>query len=76
MDDIEISIQGRLKNILAHLGIEPGDPSLDTIDITCYASSFNDHEVIKSLWEDTLVKCPITSTLKQCVNIHTKLNII
>jgi len=76
VDDIEISIQGRVKNILAHIGIEQGDPSLNSIDITCYASSFDDHAVIKSIWEDTLAKCPITSTLKQCVSIHTKLNII
>lgn len=76
MDDIEISIQGRVKNILAHLGIEQGDPSLDSIEITCYASSFDDNDMIKSLWDDTLARCPITSTLKQCVTIHTKLNII
>lgn len=76
VDDIEISVQGRVKNILSHLGIEQGDPALETIDITCYASSFDDQNTIKTLWDDTLEKCPITSTLKKSVVIHSKLNII
>jgi uncharacterized OsmC-like protein/TusA-related sulfurtransferase len=76
VDDIEISIQGRLKNILSHLGIEHGDPSLDTVDISCYVSSFDDRDAITSLWKDTLEKCPVTSTLKKCVTINTRLNII
>ena len=76
VDDIEISVQGRVRNILSHLGIESGDPSMDTIDITCYASSFDDIKIIKDIWADTLEKCPITSTLKKSVTINTKLNII
>lgn len=76
VDDIEISIQGRLNNVLAHLGIESGDPSLDSIELTCYASSFDDEKTIRALWQDTLDRCPITATLKKCTAIDTRLNII
>lgn len=76
VDDIEITVQGRVGNILSHLGIEPGDPSINTIDITCYASSFDDINTIKDIWAETIERCPITSTLKKSVTINTKLNII
>jgi uncharacterized OsmC-like protein/TusA-related sulfurtransferase len=76
VDDIEISVQGRIHNILAHLGIEKGDPSLAAIDLTCYASTFADPATVREAWDVTLSRCPISQTLKKGVAITTKMNII
>lgn len=76
VDDIEISVQGRIHNILAHLGIEAGDPALAAIDLTCYASTFADPGEVQTAWADTVARCPISQTLKKSVTLTTKLNII
>ena len=76
VDDIELSVQGRINNILAHLGIEQGDPSLAAIDITCYASTFEDAATVRAVWEEVVGRCPVTRTLKKGVDINSKLNII
>ena len=44
VDDIEMSLSGSLNNILAHLGLEEGDPSVKTIELKCFASTFDDEE--------------------------------
>ncbi|MBF8269970.1 MAG: Osmotically inducible protein OsmC [Gammaproteobacteria bacterium] len=76
VDDIELSVQSRINNILSHLGLEAGDPSLAAIDITCYASTFDDATEVRGVWEEVVARCPITQTLKKGVSIHSKLNII
>ena len=76
VDDIELSVQARITNILSHLGIEDGDPSLEVVDITCYASTFEEPAVVKGVWEEVMDKCPVTRTLKKGVTINSKLNII
>ena len=46
IDDIEISIKGKLDNVLAHLGIEEGDPSFKSIELKCFASTMDDTEKV------------------------------
>jgi len=76
VDDIEISVQGGIHNIFAHLGSEQGDPSLAVVDLTCYASTFADVQAVQTAWQETLERCPITRTLQKSVTLRTKLNII
>lgn len=76
IDDIEISAQGRIVNILSHLGIEAGDPSLEAIDISCYASTFEDSASVQEVWEAVISRCPVTQTLIKGVRLNTKLNIV
>lgn len=76
VDDIELSVQGRVDNILSHLGLEEGDPSLDSIDITCYASTFEDADVVTCVWQEVMARCPVTRTLEKGVKLNTKINII
>jgi uncharacterized OsmC-like protein/TusA-related sulfurtransferase len=76
IDDIELTIEGGIKNIFAHLGTEHGDPSMDTINITCYVSTFEDPAAVRKTWEEVLSRCPVTQTLNKAVSINAKLNII
>lgn len=76
VDDIEISLSGSLNNILAHLGIEEGDPSIEKIDLKCFASTFDDEESVKAAWERTVARSPIAATLSKTVELNIKLALV
>lgn len=76
VDDIEISLSGSLHNILAHIGIEEGDPSIERIDLKCFASTFDDEKKVKSVWARTVARSPIVTTLSKSVELNLKLALI
>lgn len=76
VDDIEISISARLNNILAHLGVEEGDPSFKTIAVKCFVSTFEDEDVVKKTWADTVNRSPLVATLKKGMNLDIRLAIV
>jgi len=51
IDDIELTVRGRLHNILAHLGLEAGDASFAAIEVKCFASTMEDEGVVREVWE-------------------------
>jgi len=76
VDDIEISLSGSLHNILAHIGIEEGDPSIDRIDLKCFASTFDDEEKVKAVWKRTIERSPVAATLSKAVQLNLKLALV
>ena len=76
VDDIEISLSGSLHNILAHLGLEEGDPSIKEIELKCFASTFDDEEKVRSAWQRTVERSPLATTLKKSVNLTLKLALV
>lgn len=76
VDDIEISLSGSLYNILAHLGLEDGDPSVKEIEVKCFASTFDDEEKVKQVWERTVARSPVAATLEKAVDLKLKLALI
>ncbi|MBT8347482.1 MAG: OsmC family protein [Desulfofustis sp.] len=76
VDDIEISLSGSLYNILAHLGIEEGDPSIERIDLKCFASTFDDEEKVRAAWERTVTRSPVAATLSKAVELNLKLALV
>lgn len=76
VDDIEISMSGELKNILAHLGLEDGDPGLKKIELKCFASTFEDEDRVRTIWQESLDRCPLMATLSKAVEIKTLLVIV
>ncbi len=76
VDDIELSLSGSLENILAHLGLEEGDPAVKTIDLKCFASTFADEEKVKTAWQRTVSRSPLVATLKKNVELQLKLVIV
>lgn len=76
IDDIEISLNGSLHNILAHMGLEEGDPSVSEIELKCFASTFDDEEKVKTAWERTLARSPIAATLQKAVSLKSKLALV
>jgi hypothetical protein len=76
VDDIEMTISGKLHNVLAHLGLEEGDPSFASIEIKCFVSSFEDEAKVRDAWDRTIKCSPLAATLMKAAAIQFKLSIV
>ena len=76
VDDIELSLSGTLANVLAHLGLEAGDPSVKNIELKCFASTFADEDKVGAAWQRTLDRSPLVATLKKAADLQIKLVIV
>ena len=76
VDDIELSLSGALNNILAHMGLEAGDPSVRSLELKCFASTFDDEEKVKAAWQRTVCRSPLVATLKKAVELQLKFVIV
>ena len=76
IDDIEITINGRLKNVLAHMGLEEGDSSFESIELKCFASTFDDEDEVRNAWDRAVARSPIAATLTKAVELDIKLAIV
>jgi uncharacterized OsmC-like protein len=76
LDDLEFSVRGKLTNVMAHLGLEEGDPSFSSIEVKCFASTFDDEEQVRAVWEEVLRRSPLAATLGKAVDISFKLSIV
>lgn len=76
IDDIELTLTGTLDNVLAHMGLEDGDPSVHHIECKCFASTFADEDQVRMVWEQTVRRSPIVSTLQKSLDLQLKLVIV
>lgn len=76
MDDIEITVRGRLNNVLAHLGLEEGDPSFAAVEVKCFASTMDDEAKVRQAWERTVQRSPLATTLAKAVELTIKLAVV
>ena len=76
IDDIEISIRCKLKNVLAHLGLEEGDPGISEINVKCFITTMDEKQKVLDIWKLTLDRSPIFATLKKATTINTKVNVV
>lgn len=72
VDDIELTVTGRLHNVLAHLGLEQGDPSFAAIEAKCYASTLDDEAAVRACFEAVAARSPIASTLAKATELTIK----
>lgn len=76
VDDIEISLSGSLHNVLAHLGLEEGDPSVQRIELKCFASTFDNEDRVKATWRRTVERSPLAATLAKAVDLQMKFALV
>lgn len=76
VDDIEITVRGKLHNILAHMGLEQGDPALASIDVKCFASTMEDEDRVRRVWDQAVVRSPIAATLAKAVSLNLKFAVV
>ncbi len=73
VDDVEVTVRAKLANVLAHLGLESGDPSLSSVVVKCFASSFDSEVQLQQVFQETLTRSPLVATLAKAVKIEAKL---
>lgn len=71
LDDVEIAVRGRLANVLAHLGLEEGDPSFASVEARCYATTLEDEQRVRAVWERTVARSPLAATLAKACRLTT-----
>lgn len=76
VDDIELTVTGTLNNVLAHMGIEEGDPSVQSIEVKCFASTFDDEDRVHAAWNRTAARSPLVATLHKSTRLTLKLSIV
>jgi len=76
VDDIELTARGRLHDVLAHLGLEQGDPSFKEIQVKCFASTFDDEAAVSAAWQEAVQRSPLAATLAKAVDLELKLAIV
>lgn len=76
VDDIEITVRGKLTNVLAHLGLEQGDPSFSKIEVKCFVSTFADEGAVRQAWTLTMERSPLVATLNKACELQLKLAVV
>lgn len=76
VDDIEITVRGRLRNILAHMGLEQGDPAFASIEAKCFASTMEDEDRVRRVWDQTVARSPIAATLAKALPLNLKFAVV
>lgn len=77
LDALEFSATCTLHNPLVHVGVvgEEGDPSLERIEGTLYVSSDAEEELLTALWQETLRRSPLYTTLHKATALTLRLQL-
>lgn len=76
VDDIELTVTGKLHNVLAHMGLEEGDPSFAAIEVKCYASTMDDEAKARAAFETVAARSPIAATLAKATSLTLKFAVV
>ncbi|MCY0888059.1 MAG: osmotically inducible protein OsmC [Alicyclobacillaceae bacterium] len=75
-DEIELSLQAKLRNILYHLSLEDeGDPSVELIEGTLYVATLEEEAAVRHVWADVLRRSPMYQTLRKAAEIIIRLEV-
>lgn len=76
IDDIEISTRGQIENVLAMLGMDPGEAAFSTIEVKVFVSTLEDEARVQAAWDRVVQRSPLVGTLRRGVPIALKLSIV
>ena len=76
LDDVEITVRAKLHNVLVHLGLEPGDPSLESLSLKAFASTTEDEARVRAVWDDVVRRSPLLTTLAKATRLEMQLTTI
>ena len=76
LDQLELAIRGNLDNPLVYLGLEDaGHSGLARLQGTIYVSADADEAVLRRVWETTLARSPVATTLRQTLPLDIRLQV-
>lgn len=71
VDEVEISLNGKIDNIFVFLGVEKeGHSGFGEISGEMYVKSDADPEMLEQVWRETLAASPVLNTLTRSVNVR------
>ncbi len=76
VDDIELTARGRLHDVMAHLGLSDGDPSFAAIEVKLFASTFDDADRVREVWQTVVARSPLAATLAKATELETRIAIV
>ncbi|MDQ0255274.1 TusA-related sulfurtransferase/uncharacterized OsmC-like protein [Evansella vedderi] len=77
IDHMEVTLKGKLDNVLYHMELEDtGSPKVTEVIGTLYISSPNDEQELLDVWKITLDRSPIYQTLKDSIQIQLNFSIV
>ena len=76
IDELEATTKAKLHNVLAHLGMEEGDPSLASADVTVFITSPAAGGELRSVFAAVLGRAPLYQTLCKAAPVATRLVIL
>jgi uncharacterized OsmC-like protein len=77
VEDLEISLEGRIDNILTFLGLsKEGHPGYREIKAKLFVRANIDPRTIEELWNETLETSPVGNTLAKNVKIIPEIKVI
>jgi uncharacterized OsmC-like protein/TusA-related sulfurtransferase len=76
IDDVELTVRGKLGNPLAHLGLSEGDPGLIRAEVKCFATTMADETAVREAWRLALERSPVAITLGRAAELNAKLVIL
>lgn len=77
IDAMELTLKGKLNNVLYHMGIsDEGNPSVKEIHGTFYITSPNEEDELERIWRLTLERSPMYQTLKKSTLVNIKFAIV
>lgn len=89
IDELEISLSGRIDDIFVFLGFRPegdveedgehpvdGHPGFDRITGTLYVQSDEEDEVLEALWREVLEASPVTQSLVRPVTVDVGIRVV
>jgi len=76
VDDVELSVRGSLHDVMAHLGLSDGDPSFARIEVKLFASTFDDADTVRQVWQDVVARSPLARTLDKATELQTSIAIV
>jgi TusA-related sulfurtransferase len=76
IDDLEATTKAKLLNVLAHLGMEEGDSSLASADVTVFITSPASGADLRSVFDGVLARAPLYQTLRKAASVSARLAIL
>jgi len=76
IDDVELTVRGKLGNPLAHLGIGEGDPGLIRAEVKCFATTMAEEAGVREAWRLALERSPVAVTIGRAAELDARLVIL
>ncbi len=76
IDDVEVSVRGRLADPLAALGLTAGDPGLAAVELRCFASTMEAEAKVREAWRRAAERSPLLRTLSKAATVTATLAVV